>query len=215
MHRLPIALIGLVSAAVLGTVLAATHVATANTAVYNTNLVVNGDAEMGVALPDKGPMPGWQTTGEFSQAHYGYDDYPNNTDPGPPSRGKSLFVGGLADALSTATQTIDLGALGTDIDGGSVHFAFSAYIGGYAGQKDDATVSATFVGSDRAKLKTVILGPVTEEQRNGKTSLLSRSSEGSVPKGSRSVQIVMVATRSEGSANDGYVDNVSLVLSKP
>ncbi len=214
MRRLPLVLITLISAGLFVAMLSAAHIATANTAAYDTNLVVNGDAEMGVVLPDKGPMQGWQTSGNFSQAHYGYDDYPGTTDSGPPSRGKSLFVGGPADALSTATQVVGLDALGTDIDGAHVQFTFSAYIGGYGAQKDYATVSATFLGSDGAKLKAVILGPVTAEQRNGKTSLLPRSSKGPVPKLTRSVRIEMVATRFEGVANDGYVDNVSLVLSR-
>jgi hypothetical protein len=44
------------------------------------------------------------------------------------------------------------------------------------------------------------------------TKFLEQSSNGPVPMGTRSVLVVLSMTRQEGSSNDGYADNLSLVL---
>src|SRR5271165_1601905 len=178
------------------------------------NLVVNGGAEAGPGLPQSGSttIPGWTTTGHFTAVDYGYDDYPSKLTPGPSDRGEHLFSGGTSDPLSTAGQNIDVSLLATAIDGGKVKYAFSAWIGGWAGQNDYATVSATFYGADRGKLGQTVLGPVTSAQRGGLTALLRRASSGAVPAGTRSIGIKITSTRFEGSSNDGYTDNIALVL---
>ena len=44
------------------------------------------------------------------------------------------------------------------------------------------------------------------------TALVARSSSGPVPAGTRQISVRIDAIRNEGSYNDGYIDNVSLVL---
>ena len=53
---------------------------------------------------------------------------------------------------------------------------------------------------------------MTNTDRNSVTSLIARSAAGAVPAGTRSASVRIEATRDEGSYNDGYIDNVSLVL---
>jgi len=190
--------------------------ATPSSSLLGHNLVVNGGAEAGPGLPQSGSttIPGWTTTGNFTAVDYGHDDYPSKLTPGPSDRGEHLFSGGTSDPLSTASQSIDVSALATAIDGGTIKYAFSAWIGGYASQHDYASVSATFLGTGQAPLGNVVLGPVTAADRAGLTALLRRAAAGTVPAGTRSIVIKITATRFDGTANDGYTDNISLVLQK-
>jgi hypothetical protein len=181
------------------------------------NLVVNGDAEAGQSLPQKNStnVPGWTTTGNFTTVNYGYDDYPSLVSPGATNRGKKLFSGGTNDPISTASQSIDVTPIAAPIDRGQINYAFSAWIGGWSSQADYATVSATFYGATQARLGGVTLGPVTAADRQGLTSLLRRAATAALPAGTRSIGVKVTSTRFEGSSNDGYTDNISLVLSGP
>jgi hypothetical protein len=179
------------------------------------NLVVNGDAEAGQSLPQKNStnVPGWTTTGNFTSVNYGYDDYPSLLSPGATNRGKKLFSGGTNDPISTASQSIDVTPIAVPIDRGQITYAFSAWIGGWSSQADYATVAATFYGSTNARLGGVTLGPVTAADRQGLTALLRRAAEGTLPAGTRSIGVKVTSTRFESSSNDGYTDNISLILS--
>ncbi len=93
--------------------------------------------------------------------------------PGRPDRGKNFFTGGDA-AISTAAQLIDLRGIAAAIDTGKVRFNLSAWLGGYDGQEDYATVSAVFLSSLAHSLGQVRLGPVTPADR-GRTRRSSRA----------------------------------------
>src|SRR5207249_4211131 len=56
------------------------------------------------------------------------------------------------------------------------------------------------------------IGPVTASQRNGRSTLLPRAAKGNVPRGTRSIVVTITATRESGVYNDGYADNISLML---
>jgi hypothetical protein len=182
------------------------------------NLVTNGDAEANVGAPDSGKVvkpDGWTTTGEFTAVQYGASGgFPTLTTTGPSERGKNFFSGGNKP-LSTAKQTIALTSYASAIDAGTDHFVFSAWIGGYASQADYAVVTVTFKSSGNATLGSASLGPVTPAQRVNETSLLHRSTKGSVPKGSRTAIVSIVITREDGTYNDGSVDNIELSLTAP
>ena len=186
--------------------------AAAPSSLLGGNLVVNGDAETGPALPKSVGAQGWATTGHFTAVNYGYDGYPNSLSPGPSDRGYRLFTGGTNDPLSTASQAIDVSSLATAIDAGKIHYSFSAWIGGYSSQRDYATVTATFYSASHVRLNSVQLGPVTAADRQGITALLRRQCKGAVPAGTRTIGLKIVATRFEGASNDGYTDNISLLL---
>jgi len=185
----------------------------AATSLLGRNLVVNGDAEAGAASPNGTVyvrVPGWSHVGILSPINvvtYGYDDFPGVNSPGPAVRGKRLFMGGV-QANAAATQSIDLRPIAKTIAKGAITYKFSAYLGGWTNQGDSAMVLLRFLPGGAVRQ----LGPVTAAQRRGVTGLFFRSIHGAVPRGTRTAQVTLRMLRSEGTSNDGYVDNISLVL---
>jgi hypothetical protein len=108
---------------------------------------------------------------------------------------------------------MNVSALAASIDAGSDLITLSGFLGGFDGQDDDMTVTATFLNGSSISLGMLTIGPVTEPDRDGATTLLFRSISGEVPEGTRSVIVEMDATRFEGAYDDGYADNLSLVMS--
>jgi hypothetical protein len=53
---------------------------------------------------------------------------------------------------------------------------------------------------------------VTAQDRHEVTGLLPRTTNGRVPRGTRSVLIMLTMTRKAGSYDDGFADNLRLVL---
>jgi hypothetical protein len=56
------------------------------------------------------------------------------------------------------------------------------------------------------------IGPVTAADRSDQTGLLERIHAGTLPAGTRIVEIEVLFRKDTGSNNDGYADNISLVL---
>lgn len=181
-----------------------------------TNLIVNGDAETGSGSPDGDTIfsvPNWTTSGAFNVVKYGAPGgFPTITDPGPASRGKNFFAGGPANASSSATQAINIADGAVTIDGGLVTFGLTGYLGGFSTQGDNAVLTLTFLNAGAVSLGTATIGPVTNTDRGDATGLLSRSTTGTVPVGTRSLSVTLQMTRTNGSYNDGYADNLSLIL---
>jgi len=199
--------------------LSSANASSANASIFGRNLIVNGDAEAGRGAPDASatarPLPGWTPTGNFSAVEYGGSGgLPAKTDPGPPKRGKNFFSGGPSNSASSAEQMIDVRAGATAIDAGGVKYKLSGYLGGFEGQQDHMVVTATFLDASGQKLGVATIGPVTPAQRKSVTGLLSRAASGKVSANTRSIDIVLAATRFAGNYNDGYGDNLALVLTK-
>lgn len=204
------AVCGSVTAAVLSPVLCAL----ASGTLFGHNLVVNGGAEAwshprgatyGVPLD-------WTTTGTFTVVTYGAPGgYPKDTSPGSPQRGEAFFSGGHAP-VSTAAQTISLAAAADAIDAGRVRYALSGWLGGYGAQSDNMRVAVHFTRAGGETLATASLQPVLARDRNGVTGMLQRTAKGSVPPGTRSASVFITSSRVDGFANDGYADDVRLVL---
>ena len=114
------------------------------------------------------------------------------------------------------SQSISLASYAAKIDTNSVAFTLSGYLGGYESQNDGTVVTATFHastdGTGAALGTATSIGPVTAADRQNTTGLLQRGTPGNVPVGARSVTIDVTMTRVEGTANDGYADDLSLVL---
>ncbi len=176
-----------------------------------TNLIQNGDAEAS-APPNSscspgGVIPRWTSSGDPSVCAYGPGfGGPLLTSPGPPSRGNNFFAGGNA-TKSTMTQAIDVSSLASQIDAGTLPYTLSAYLGGYAGDGDNAQLTMTFRGRG-----SVTLGPVLPAERSNVSGLLLKSSTGNVPTGTRFIDLILEFNRTSGSYNDGYADNLSLIL---
>jgi hypothetical protein len=185
---------------------------------YNHNLIVNGGAEAGEGLPGAGSLPGWDTLsnakGGMISVQYNYDGYPKTGDPGPKHRGTNFFAGGTNAASSHAGQQIDVSAVAADIDARALHYAFEGYLGGSENQADYATATVEFFDAGGTSLGSAVIGAVTVQQRHGVTGLWYRVAKGSVPVGTRSIQISINAARFVGSNNDGYLDELSLILRK-
>lgn len=177
------------------------------------NLIKNGNAEAAVGSTGGPPVktPDWTSKGEATAVQYGPSGigYPV---PGAPDAGKNLFSGGEDDATSSLSQTIDVTEYASFIDGGGVTYVLQGWLGGYSGQGDDLTVTATFKSSSGAALGKGVIGPVTAAQRKDMTELLKRSTMGMVPPDTRSVLVVQSMTRTDGAYNDGYSDDLSLVF---
>ncbi|HZQ49715.1 MAG TPA: phosphoesterase [Candidatus Dormibacteraeota bacterium] len=174
------------------------------------NLVQNGGAESDTGATDSAPIvppSAWTATaGEPDVVQYGASGgFPTAGDPGPTDRGSNFFGGGNAPC-SEMTPKIDLRSRAADIDGGKVSFYLSAWLGGWDGQDDFATVTVTFAPGGTADT----IGPVTQTDRQGATGLQQRATSGQVPAGTRSATIVVQSTRFNGEYNDGYADDIVL-----
>lgn len=188
--------------------------------IYGQNLILNGDAEAGAGSPDgyasAGIIPGFNVFGDFNVVRYGAPGgFPLLTDPGPVARGQNFFAGGNSNAYSSATQLIDVSSGAAHIDAGSATFDLSAFLGGFSSQGDYATLTATFLNAGNGALGNASVGPVSNLDRSNQTGLLLRDTTGFVPVGTRSIQVSLEMTRLAGSYNDGYADNLSLVLAAP
>lgn len=188
------------------------------------NLLQNPGAEAGQGSNGTGgpvQIPSWTTqtiAGDdpsvdgFTVVAYGSPAFPDKTLAAKIGGGANFFTGGNATGLSSASQTVDVSGAATEIDAGQVAATLSADIGGYDGQEDSGVVAATFATASGATVATAQIGPVTESDRNGVTTLLPRTTTMAVPAGTRSIRVTMTATRSSGSWNDAYFDNVGLRL---
>ncbi|HTQ13581.1 MAG TPA: calcium-binding protein [Rhizomicrobium sp.] len=188
------------------------------TTMTTANLVVNGDAETGAQAADFSSTDapaGWTVTGSFTQVQYaagGPSDL-NAADGAAVYGGNGYFAGGVSSGLATAFQTIDVGAYASAIDAGTLNFDASGDFGGYLSQNDNMVLNLTFYAADGAtSLGTVSVGGVNATDRGGATELLYEEASGAIPGGTRFIKVELDATRTDGSYNDGYADNISLVL---
>lgn len=182
----------------------------------SANLINNGDAELspgGTGSPSAS-VPGWQTLeGAAAVVRYGATGYPSSKSPGPRDRAANFFTGGNS-ARTRLVQSITLPDTAA-IDAGSATFTLAAWLGGYSSQDDGVRLSCEFLGTEGPPRGLVVLGPVTANERHGRTSLLERTATGVVPPGSRTARLLLLFTRSGGTANDGYADSLSLTVTTP
>ena len=157
--------------------------------------------------------PGWTSVGEATAVQYGVSGWLALADPGPSDRGLNSFTGGASDATSSLTQTVNVNQYSSAIDASQVTYVLSGWLGGYSSQDDSATLTVTFQNAAGVALGTGSIGPVLASDRADVTGLLSRSSAGAVPSGTRTVLVVLSMNRTAGTANDGYADNLSLAFS--
>ena len=214
----------LAACAVAASLSIAAAAAGSGTVIPTGNLLQNPGAEAAPGSNGSGgpvPIPGWTTqtiTGDspttqgFTVVAYGSPAFPDSAVSAQIGGGANFFGGGNATALSEATQTVDVSGAAAEIDAGQASALLSADIGGYDGQTDSGIVAATFLGAGGNPISAFAIGPVTEADRNGATTLLPRSATARVPAGTRSITVTMTAKRDSGSWDDAYFDNVDLEL---
>ena len=213
-HRSSVATVMIV-AATCGALLLAGPLNARSSTLPAGNLVQNpgGEADQGANNSSTVvPPQGWVTTGTFSVVKYGAPDFLTTAFAAQIGGGSNFLSGGRNAPVSTATQTIDVSGAAAEIEAGGVQAKLSAYLGGYTSQKDAGMVVATFLNAGDAPLGTVKVGPVTPADRQSKTTLVLREATASVPQGTTKITVVLTSTRSDGTYNDGYFDNISLVL---
>ncbi|MFT3720771.1 PEP-CTERM sorting domain-containing protein [Pseudorhodoferax sp.] len=171
--------------------------------VYGSNLVVNGDAEAGVA--------GW--TGYSSYDMLQSVDYGNNwvlpTQPGPDDRGARMFAG--LGQYAVGYQVLDLGTATTE----SIAFALSGWLGGWTSQRDNALFYVQFLDPSGNEVGGAAIGPVMSGDRGNQTGLLYRETGGWMPVGTSQLAFWLSMERLDSSDNDGYADNLAFVLQAP
>jgi hypothetical protein len=157
------------------------------------NLVSNPNAQAGIS--------GWSPEGQFSVRSLAM--------PGSPD---SLSFWGGTSAVARGTQFISLSNWRDKIGQGCVTMTLSALLGGWQTQTDSATVRVDFLTSDFFTISSVTIGPVTNADRGNVTRMLPRSGTWTVPAGSENLRVVITSTRGSGTNNDGYADDISVVL---
>lgn len=167
------------------------------------NLIVNGDAEAGVA--------GW--TGFDGYALFQSVDYGSNwvlpTQPGPADRGSQMFAG--LGGQSAGFQVVELGALA----GQALHYDLSGWLGGWQAQGDNALLYVSFLDTVGNEIGFASIGPVTPADRGNQTGLFLRSTSGLLPTQTTSLMFSLSMERQGGGDNDGYADNLSFVVTSP
>ena len=190
---------------------------------FGGNLIMNGGAEAGPASGgfSSVPIPGWTISGPLTVVAYDTPDpddlppFPTSSGPGPDDRGTNFFAGGPANSSSSASQVISVAAAASLIDAGAVRYDLSGYLGGWTDQEDNAVLRIVFKQGTNV-LGSAEIGPVGAADRESQTGLLGRATSGLVPVGTRQIVVTLVMTKQEGvgTYNDGYADNLSLVLSR-
>jgi hypothetical protein len=99
------------------------------------------------------------------------------------------------------------------INNQTLRFNFSAWIGGWRDHDDRASVSLTFLNKGMKKLNnSITIGSVFARDRKNQTKLLFKSATGFVPNDTYFLKIYVEFIRTGGTVNDGYVDNIALIL---
>ncbi|MCA9470198.1 MAG: hypothetical protein KC643_32775 [Nitrospira sp.] len=182
----------------------------------NTNLILNGDAENGIGASDDQSIvsiPNWSTFGSFTVVAYSAGNgFPINASPGPNDRGLNFFAGGPNNTNSSAQQTIDVSSNASNIDLGRISFNLSGFFGGFSTQDDHAILQTSFLDPTNSILASTALGPVTPTDRADNTGLLPLTRSGFLPVGTRAIEVSLLMSRFDGIYNDGYADNLSLIL---
>lgn len=187
---------------------------------FGDNLITNGNAEDGKGSPNGKvvKVKKWKVSGSFTTIQYGSDNYLTRTSPGPgprpKARGKNFFAGGPTSAVSSARKTINVTSIGKNIDASGVLFKLSGFFGGFTFHNDNAVLSAEFINAAKKSISQVSIGSVLAADRGSVSGLLFRNLNGVIPPGTRKIRLVLTMVRAEGNYNDGYADNLSLVLKK-
>ncbi len=180
---------------------------------YDTNLIFNGDAESNSGTNNYTPNRGvawWFDISSTTLGVYGANtNFPSLLSPGPTNRGANFFLGGSSNGW--LSQRINLTDLAANIDDPGVDYALSGWFGGAGTQGDFSALVARFLNSAGAVIGSNLIGNVMSADRGGVTGLWERGTNGSLPAGTRFVELALTNRLVTGS-NDASADNLSFVL---
>lgn len=123
------------------------------------------------------------------------------------------WLAGPPNNVARMEQRVDVNAFKESIDAGEAETTLSGLLGGWYDKKDAARIGAVFRDIDGGELGEAIeIGPVTLWDRADVSCLLPRQTRAPIPRGTRSIQVVVTAEGDPNGDCDGYVDNVVLAL---
>lgn len=180
------------------------------------NLILNPGAEIVFGPDPEQDIPYWDIVSGMPRIFF-YDDQegnPSPTGPGPDDRGYHLFAGGPNNTRSEIRQLISVAPTWEQaINAGRASCRFSAFLGGYLGQWDSAGATLAFLDSDYRTLGKLGLPAVTPRDREEKTGLFPVQATDDVPVGTAYFQVDVIFEGADFDHNDGYADNLELILS--
>jgi hypothetical protein len=186
--------------------------ATSSFAATSGNLLVGADAEAGKCTADWNAVttaPGWSVV-QGSPAVVCYSIGKFST---PSGSGGNAFIADGPYGDSALVQDVDVSTATSAIDGGSVSYTLSGWLGGWGVYAGRAVVSMSFLDAHGTQLGSAQLPTVTAADRGYKNAFLARTLSGSVPTRTRSIEVLLQFVDTSGSYNVGYADNLSLTLS--
>jgi len=189
---------------------------------YGTNLLFNSDAESNSGTnnyavtvdhsqtSNRG-IAWWFDPSPLTLGVYGsHPNFPTAASPGPASRGRNFFLGGLGTS-NAITQTLDLSSLAADIDDPGVDYQLSGWFGGAGWRTNITVLGVRFLNGTNGTTGLNSVGGATAADRGGVTGLISCSTNGTVPAGTRLVEFKLTML-SGTTTNDASADNLSFVL---
>ncbi len=178
--------VGLAACLLLG----GTNLATAQ------NLIVNGDAE--VAPFDTIPS-GW------TNIQGSWISYDASADPDTAESGTHYFYEG-EDSMGILQQDVNVSSLASSIDNSTQQFLFSGYVEAYdQDPPDQSRMTVQCLDGSGNSLFTFDSDTISS------ISIWKFVADTFMaPAGTRVMRIRLISTRRDGSANDGYYDNLSL-----
>ena len=188
-------------------------------ALFNKNIIKNGDAEEGLAVPINGnktrqlPEHWTDVEGQMWISKYGEGAGSELAEADVRGEGENYFWGGKHTS-STIEQIADVSPIKQEIDAGKVSYELSGLLGGYRSQSDRAKLAVDFLDAGSDIIQSTQIGFVTNKDRNNVTRMIHKVSTGSVPVNTRTIRFRLIAVLREGANNDGYADELSMVLQK-
>ena len=186
-------------------------------AIYNTNLIPDGNAEVPYANY-------WVDHEGFTQiVAYGAScgascGFPSPYDPGPVLRDQNFFYLGQTTNHINGNNMwikdrISLAPIQSAVDSGKIRYIISGYFGGWSSQTDTSQLHMFFEVTGKPNTGEVNVGNVTAADRQNKTVLLYRAQTGYIPKGTQYINLVLQSGNLSGSKyRTGFADNLSLIL---
>ncbi len=200
------------------------------------NLLINGGAESGdPSLTGNASVtiPGWTVTGTPTVIQYGTprNSWPVGLSSATPNLpawmgfpatssgpGDTQFFGGGNVATSTLTQTVGL----SGPSAAGVTYDLSADLGGWLINPGAASVKVDFLDANKLYLGSASIGPVNLFDRFFQTTLLNRSTTGTLPTGTQYAQVTVdlkawkpIFAGLNPDYNSAFADNVSFTVSDP
>lgn len=177
----------------------------AQAAALNTELLVNGNAETGTTA-------GWVSTGIDAvsvngSVKPGTAGLPPGTDLGS----FAFYAGTGPSAAQTLAQSVDVGSFAALIDAGHALSRFSILIQSRTDgiNTDRITGELHFLGAGQTLLFTL---PFSDPHIVTAFDWAVINDERAVPVGTRTIALLLTATRAVGTQTDVFADNASLML---